>query len=58
MEERTLPKLLMSKEEADKRLQAQIEEGQQLLNWQIHSGEEMEKQGWMPVIGQDSTEIS
>ena len=45
MEERTLPKLLMSKEEADKRLQAQIKEGQQLKNWQIHSGEEMEKAG-------------
>ena len=45
MEERTPPKLLMSKEEADKRLQAQIEEGQQLLNRQIHSGEEMEKAG-------------
>ena len=45
MEERTLPKLLMSKEEADSRLQAQIEEGRQLLNWQIHSGEEMEQAG-------------
>ena len=45
MEERTLPKLLMSKEEADKRLQAQIEEGRQLLNRQIHSDDEMEKAG-------------
>ena len=45
MKEKTLPKLRVSKETATKWIQAQIEEGQPLLNWEIHSDEEMEKAG-------------
>ena len=45
MKEKTLPKLRVSKETATKWIQAQIEEGQQLLDWQIHSYDEMEKAG-------------
>ena len=42
MEERTLSKLLVSKEEADNRLKAQIEAGQQLHDRRINSEDELD----------------
>ena len=43
MEENTLPKLLVSKKEAEKKIQEQIDKGQQLHNQQIDSKEELDK---------------
>ena len=43
MEENTLPKLLVSREEAKKMIQEQIDKGQQLYNQQIDSKEELDK---------------
>ena len=45
MEERTLPELRLRKEEANKRIQAQIEEGRQLQNRNIDSDDELDKAG-------------
>ena len=41
--ETTLPKLLVSREEADKKIQAQIEKGQQLRDLSIDSDDELHK---------------
>ena len=43
MEENTLPKLLVSKKEAEKKIQEQIDKGQQLHNQQIDSKEKLDK---------------
>ena len=43
MQERTLPKLLMSKEEANRKIEAQIEVGQQLHDRRINSEDELDK---------------
>ncbi len=45
MEQHNIPKLRVSREEATKRIQAQIEEGQKLLNRNIDSDNEMDKAG-------------
>ena len=42
MEEKTLPKLLISIEEATKKIQERIDKGQTLLNRQIDSEDELE----------------
>ena len=51
MTETTRPKLRVNEEEARQKIQARIEEGQQLSNWQIHSYDEfdsaiMEANNW------------
>ena len=43
MEERALPKLRVSKDETNKRIQVQIEQGKQFLNRRIESETEMDK---------------
>ena len=42
MQERTLPKLLVSREEAEEKIQARIEEGQKLRDWPIDSEQELD----------------
>ena len=45
MEEKTLPKLLISKEETEQKIQERIDKGQRLLNLQIDSESELEIAG-------------
>ena len=46
MEEKTLPKLRVSKEEADEKIQVRIETGEQLKNQHIDSDEKYEQAEW------------
>lgn len=43
MEDKTLPKLLVSREEAEERIQDRIEKGQQLQDQQIDSKDELDR---------------